>query len=96
MTKDKAIEGAKREAAKYGCDILVVESPLDVRSHNEFEEGSYGYGPDQGISLLFGWGVIVHRVNPNGSVHNIVPPLVIDHSKFDVIKDSEKFESLGQ
>lgn len=43
--------------------------------------------------MLYKFGVVVHRVNPNGSVHNF-EPVVVNYAMFDVIKDRETFESI--
>lgn len=94
MLKEQAIEGAKRAAKESGIDIFVVEAPIEVRSANEHEEGPFAFCPENGVVTLFSFGVIVHRVHVSGEVTNIVPPLVVDYSRFDAIKDRETFESL--
>ena len=62
MTLEKAVEQAKIEAKKNGCNIAVVNAPIEV----DDSDGPFGYCPVDGKRILYPYGETELIIQPNG------------------------------
>jgi hypothetical protein len=68
MTKEHAIQNAKRDAMNHKVRIAIVYAPLQ---HGEDESGKYGYSSLDSLDMLFQSANVIGYVNENGTFEEI-------------------------